>query len=162
LFFNLRKKNNTSNSAYFRSTAKSNVIRYCERQSQLANKSFHIIDRDALSILWQYMALLVKTNGVIDVRIDIPKILWSSSNTTPIIDESISSSTNSALLSSTTLENSLREFLALGEIDTSIKFACENQLHTHALIISNLDNGDVLKTFYELGAGSIPSVVTVC
>jgi hypothetical protein len=30
------------------STAKSNVIRYCERQSQLANKSLHIIDRDAL------------------------------------------------------------------------------------------------------------------
>ena len=28
-------------------------------------------------------------------------------------------------------------------------------------IISNLDNGDVLKTFYELGAGSTPSVVTV-
>ena len=29
-------------------------------------------------------------------------------------------------------------------------------------IISHLDNGDVLKTFYELGAGSTPSVVTVC
>jgi hypothetical protein len=97
------------------------------------------------------MALLVKTNGVcsshlnikltslffpkkvIDVRVDIPKILWSSSNT-PIIEESSSNSNNS----STTIENSLREFLALGEIDTSIKFACENQLYTHALIISYL------------------------
>lgn len=28
-------------------------------------------------------------------------------------------------------------------------------------IISNLDNGDVLKTFYELGAGATPSVVSV-
>ena len=84
------------------------------------------------------MALLVKTNGVIDVRVDIPKILWSSSNT-PIIDESSSNSNNTSLSSTTTtLENSLREFLALGEIDTSIKFACENQLHTHALIISYL------------------------
>jgi hypothetical protein len=82
------------------------------------------------------MALLVKTNGVIDVRIDIPKILWSSSNT-PIIDESSTNSNNTSL-SSSTLENSLREFLALGEIDTSIKFACENQLYTHALIISYL------------------------
>ncbi|CAF0862625.1 unnamed protein product [Rotaria sordida] len=157
------------------STAKSNVIRYCERQSQLANKSIHIIDRDALSIIWQYMALLIKNNGVIDVRVDIPKILWSSSNT-PIIEEPSSNSNNTSL-SSTTLENSLREFLALGEIDTSIKFACENQFYTHALIISyltdkqlfektihniiaNLDNGDVLKTFYELGAGSTPSVVS--
>ncbi|UJR28897.1 hypothetical protein I4U23_010116 [Adineta vaga] len=157
------------------STAKSNVIRYCERQSQLANKAIHIIDRDALSILWQYMALLVKTNGVIDVRVDIPKILWSSSNT-PVVDESSLQNTSTSLSSSTS-ENSLREFLALGEIDTSIKFACENQLYTHALIISyltdrqlfektihniisNLDNGDVLKTFYELGAGSTPSVVS--
>ncbi|CAF2931302.1 unnamed protein product [Rotaria sp. Silwood2] len=158
------------------STAKSNVIRYCERQSQLANKSIHIIDRDALSIIWQYMGLLVKNNGVIDVRVDIPKILWSSSGT-PIVEELSSSNNNNTSLSSTTLENSLREFLALGEIDTSIKFACENQSYTHALIISyltdkqlfektihniisNLDNGDVLKTFYELGAGSTPSVVT--
>ncbi|CAF3503699.1 unnamed protein product [Rotaria sp. Silwood1] len=157
------------------STAKSNVIRYCERQSQLANKSIHIIDRDALSIIWQYMALLVKNNGVIDVRVDIPKILWSSNNTSTI--EESSSHNNNTSLSSATLENSLREFLALGEIDTSIKFACENQFYTHALIISyltdkqlfektihniisNLDNGDVLKTFYELGAGSTPSVVT--
>ncbi|CAF0732113.1 unnamed protein product [Adineta steineri] len=157
------------------STAKSNVIRYCERQSQLANKAIHIIDRDALAILWQYMALLVKTNGVIDVRVDIPKILWSSSNT-PVIEETSSNSNNTSL-SPTASENSLREFLALGEIDTSIKFACENQLYTHALIISyltdkqlfektihniisNLDNGDVLKTFYELGAGSIPSVIS--
>jgi len=83
------------------------------------------------------MALLVKTNGVIDVRIDIPKILWSSSNT-PIIDESTANSNNPTSLSSTIIENSLREFLALGEIDTSIKFACENQLYTHALIISHL------------------------
>ncbi len=83
------------------------------------------------------MALLVKTNGVIDVRVDIPKILWSSSNT-PIVDESSTNSNNPASLSSSTLENSLREFLALGEIDTSIKFACENQLYTHALIISYL------------------------
>jgi len=82
------------------------------------------------------MSLLVKTNGVIDIRVDIPKILWSSSNT-PIIDESNSNS-NYPSLSSITLENSLREFLALGEIDTSIKFACENQLYTHALIISYL------------------------
>ncbi|CAF5087718.1 unnamed protein product [Rotaria magnacalcarata] len=123
------------------------------------------------------MALLVKNNGVIDVRVDIPKILWSSSNTAMSEDLSSSSNNTSSSSSSSSLENSLREFLALGEIDTSIKFACENQLYTHALIISyltdkqsfektmqniifNLDNGDVLKTFYELGAGSIPSVVT--
>lgn len=48
----------------FSSTAKINVIRYCERQAQLAQKALHIIDRDALSLLWQYMALLVKNNGV--------------------------------------------------------------------------------------------------
>lgn len=86
------------------------------------------------------MALLVKTNGLIDVRVDIPKILWSSSPT-PTADESLTNSTNHSAASSsttTTLENSLREFLALGEIDTSIKFACENQLFTHALIISYL------------------------
>ena len=85
------------------------------------------------------MALLVKTNGVIDVRVDIPKILWSSSNT-PIVDEASNNSNHSpsSTMSTTTLENSLREFLALGEIDTSIKFACENQLYTHALIISYL------------------------
>ena len=135
---------------HFRSTAKSNVIRYCERQSQLANKSIHIIDRDALSILWQYMALLVKTNGVIDVRVDIPKILWSSSNT-PVVDESASNSNHSLSTSSTTtVENSLREFLALGEIDTSIKFACENQLYTHALIISYLTDKQLFeRTIYK-------------
>lgn len=73
---------------------------------------------------------------MIDVRVDIPKILWSSSNTS-VVEDSPSNSNNTSL-SSTTLENSLREFLALGEIDTSIKFACENQLYTHALIISYL------------------------
>jgi hypothetical protein len=94
------------------------------------------------------MSLLVKTNGVIDIRVDIPKILWSSSNT-PIIDESNSNS-NYPLLSSITLENSLREFLALGEIDTSIKFACENQLYTHALIISYLTDKQLFeKTMHK-------------
>jgi hypothetical protein len=94
------------------------------------------------------MSLLVKTNGVIDVRVDIPKILWSSSNT-PIIDESNSNS-NHPSLSSITLENSLREFLALGEIDTSIKFACENQLYTHALIISYLTDKQLFeKTIHK-------------
>jgi hypothetical protein len=94
------------------------------------------------------MSLLVKTNGVIDIRVDIPKILWSSSNT-PIIDESNSNS-NYPLLSSITLENSLREFLALGEIDTSIKFACENQLYTHALIISYLTDKQLFeKTIHK-------------
>ena len=96
------------------------------------------------------MALLVKTNGVIDVRVDIPKLLWSSSNT-PIIDESSANSNNPSSSSSTaTLENSLREFLALGEIDTSIKFACENQLYTHALIISYLTDKQLLeKTIHK-------------
>jgi len=111
------------------------------------------------------MALLVKNNGVyiklnkitsflflsfqvIDLRVDIPKILWSSSNT-PIIDETPSNS-NHTSLSSTTLENSLREFLALGEIDTSIKFACENQLYTHALIISYLTDKQLFeKTMHK-------------
>lgn len=83
------------------------------------------------------MSLLVKTNGLLDIRVDIPKILWSSSNT-PIIDESSTNSNHTQTSSTATLENSLREFLALGEIDTSIKFACENQLFTHALIISYL------------------------
>ena len=101
------------------------------------------------------MALLVKTNGVcakddfcadqkqcvdylqvIDVRVDIPKILWSSCNT-PIYDETTANA-NPTSSPSAASENALREFLALGEIDTSIKFACENQLYTHALIISYL------------------------
>ncbi len=96
------------------------------------------------------MALLVKTNGVIDVHVDIPKILWSSSNT-PIIDESLTNSNNPSSSSSTTiLENSLREFLALGEIDTSIKFACENQLYTHGLIISYLTDKQLFeKTIFK-------------
>lgn len=94
------------------------------------------------------MALLVKTNGVIDVRVDIPKILWSSSNT-PVVDETATNS-NHVPLSSITLENSLREFLALGEIDTSIKFACENQLYTHALIISYLTDKNLFeKTIHK-------------
>ncbi|CAF0767007.1 unnamed protein product [Didymodactylos carnosus] len=163
------------------STAKQNVIRYCEKQAQSVLKTSTAIDKDALSLLWQYMALLVKTNATIDVRVDIPKLLWttssSSSNTEAI-------SNDQHLLSSPTINNhqasvqdSLREFLALGEIDNSIKCACDNHLYTHALIIayqtderlfkktmndiiSNLGNGDVLKTFYELGSGLPPSVVT--
>jgi hypothetical protein len=95
------------------------------------------------------MSLLVKTNGVIDVRVDIPKILWSSSNT-PIIDESSLNSNNTSLSSTAILENSLREFLALGEIDTSIKFACENQLYTHGLIISYLTDKQLFeKTIFK-------------
>lgn len=95
------------------------------------------------------MALLVKTNGLLDIRVDIPKILWSSSNT-PIIDESSTDSNHIQTSSTTTLENSLREFLALGEIDTSIKFACENQLFTHALIIAHLTDRQLFeKTMHK-------------
>jgi hypothetical protein len=80
--------------------------------------------------------------------VDIPKILWSSSNT-PIVEESSSNSNNPSSLSLTS-ENSLREFLALGEIDTSIKFACENQLYTHALIISYLTDKQLFeKTMHK-------------
>lgn len=95
------------------------------------------------------MALLVKTNGLIDVRVDIPKILWSSSNT-PLVDDSSANSNHSTSASTGTLENSLREFLALGEIDTSIKFACENQLFTHALIIAHLTDRQLFeKTIHK-------------
>jgi len=98
------------------------------------------------------MALLVKSNGLLDIRVDIPKILWSSGNTnTQTIDESSANSNHTQTSSSTaTIENSLREFLALGEIDTSIKFACENQLFTHALIISYLTDRQLFeKTIHK-------------
>ncbi|CAF0815978.1 unnamed protein product [Didymodactylos carnosus] len=161
------------------STGKQNVLRYCEKQAQSVLKTSTAIDKDALSLLWQYMALLVKTNAMIDVRIDIPKLLWTASTSDTILNNSheLSPSSTTNDQQTSIVQNSLREFLMLGEIDNSVQFACKNHLDTHALIISyqtderlfkktmsdiisNLDNGDILKTFYELGTGSTPSVVT--
>ena len=60
-------------------TSKTQVIQFCQKKIKecLSNTNINIIDPHSHALLWDYLALLVRQNGIIDLKNDISPLLLS-------------------------------------------------------------------------------------
>jgi hypothetical protein len=60
-------------------TSKAQVIQFCQKKIKdcLSNPNMNIIDPHSHALLWDYLALLVRQNGIIDLKNDVSPLLLS-------------------------------------------------------------------------------------
>lgn len=60
-------------------TSKAQVIQFCQKNVKecLSNSNVNLIDPQSHALLWDYLALLVRQNGIFDLKTDISPLLLS-------------------------------------------------------------------------------------
>jgi hypothetical protein len=58
-------------------TSKAQVIQFCQKcvKDSLASSSINLIDPQSHALLWEYLSLLVRQNGIFDIKTDISPLL---------------------------------------------------------------------------------------
>lgn len=47
-----------------RETHKNDVLLYCQKMAHECRNNIHLIDRESAELIWHYLELLIKQNGV--------------------------------------------------------------------------------------------------
>ncbi len=146
---------------------KGTIIQYCQKKAKEylnINNQQLLNDSQSYSLLWDYLSLLVRQNGEIDLKTDLSSLLlndnetWSTS-TTPLVvskdDDYRSNTPNSEINSLTDNLNNrlklnddeiltkLRQLLSIGQRLDAIEWSIKHNLWSHAFFIAtttqNLD-----------------------
>lgn len=83
-------------------TSKAQVIQFCQKNVKqcLSNSNINLIDPQSHALLWDFLALLVRQNGLIDLKTDISPLLLTGIGAEPLQQHSkpLSSSPSSSSL----------------------------------------------------------------
>ena len=60
-------------------TSKAQLIQFCQKNIRecLSNTNVNLIDPQSHALLWDFLALLVRQNGIVDLKTDISPLLLS-------------------------------------------------------------------------------------
>ena len=60
-------------------TSKAQLIQFCQKNIRecLSNANVNLIDPQSHALLWDFLALLVRQNGIVDLKTDISSLLLS-------------------------------------------------------------------------------------
>ncbi len=98
-------------------TSKAQVIQFCQKNVKecLSNSNINLIDPQSHALLWDYLALLVRQNGIVDLKTDISSLLLSgigdSQNQWSISFPNTESSFSSAKISEVAGTNQQQDFV---------------------------------------------------
>jgi hypothetical protein len=58
-------------------TSKAQIIQFCQRKQKECLLNANLIDPQSHSLLWDYLSILIRQNGVVDIKTDISSLLLS-------------------------------------------------------------------------------------
>lgn len=134
-------------------TAKAQVIQFCQKNVKecLSNSNVNLIDPQSHALLWDYLALLVRQNGFVDLKTDISPLLltgiadvqsqWTSADSAPNPPQQSQSLTNaSASNPSTKLNNNNNNLPFIKKSPSSSSLSALQQQQDFVLVNSEDQN----------------------
>lgn len=169
-------------------THKNDIINFCTRKLRQTAEDVNLVDRDSQILMWEFLILLVRQNGVV-VGTDIAELLVKSKpevydnlhESRHTDNDGLQVSSDRSVLSETLSEDKatekFRELLLFGRRKDALEWAVTHGQWGHALVLaSKMDNktyayvltrftnsfpkNDPLQTLYQLMSGRQPAAVT--